>query len=392
MTAVTLTVNGKPLSAVIEPRTSLADFVRDTGNLTGTHLGCEHGICGACTILVDGVPSRSCITFAVACDGAEVTTVEGLDGDEIAAELRTAFSREHALQCGYCTPGMMIAARDVVLRAPDADEHEIRHAMSGNLCRCTGYVGVVRAVASVIADRRARGIAPVAGAGRTKLGPAGARAAAKTVDTPRTAAAQPVRPAAAATVGRIEKDFTPQGSVEKSFAVAFPREKVWAFFADTPAVARCLPGVTLTASSDHEATGKIKVKAGPIVADFGGIAEIARDAAAWSGTIVGTGADGRSRSTARGRVAYRLTEPEAGMTRVDVAIGYALTGTLAQFSRSRLIADIVDRLTAAFVANLEAALSGKQGAAPAAELDAGGLFFSALAARLGSWLRGLFRR
>jgi carbon-monoxide dehydrogenase small subunit len=391
MTAVSLTVNGKTLAGSIEPRTSLADFVRDTANLTGTHLGCEHGVCGACTILIDGVPARSCITFAAACDGAAVTTIEGLDGDDIAVELRAAFSREHALQCGYCTPGMMIAARDLVLRAADADEHAIRHAMSGNLCRCTGYVGIVKAVSSVIAARRARGIAPLAGAGRTALGPAGARVGTMAADALRRVSPPSARPAAPAAI-RVEKDFTPQGTVEKSFTVAYPRDRVWAFFADTPAVARCLPGVTLAASSDREATGKIKVKAGPIVADFGGVAEIARDPSAWSGTIVGTGADGRSRSTARGRVAYRLTETEAGTTRVDVSIGYALTGTLAQFSRSRLIADIVDRLTVAFVANLEAALSGKEGAVPAAELDAGGLLFSAVFARIGGWFRSLFGR
>src|SRR6185369_10732242 len=115
--------------------------------------------------LVDGVPVRSCITYAVACSGAQVTTIEGLDDDEIGRELRVAFSREHALQCGYCTPGMLIAARDLVLRMPTDDEQAIRVAMSGNLCRCTGYVGIIRAVQSVIADRRARGIAAVPGAG-----------------------------------------------------------------------------------------------------------------------------------------------------------------------------------------------------------------------------------
>ena len=103
----------------VEPRTHLADFVRESQNLTGTHLGCEHGVCGACTILIDGVPVRSCITYAVACDGASVTTIEGLDDDEITTELRAAFSREHALQCGYCTPGMLISARDFVLRGAD---------------------------------------------------------------------------------------------------------------------------------------------------------------------------------------------------------------------------------------------------------------------------------
>ena len=117
MKPITLTVNGRAVAATVEPRTHLADFLRETQGLTGTHLGCEHGICGACTLLVDGVPVRSCITWAVACDGADVTTIEGLDDDEIARELRTAFSREHALQCGYCTPGMLIAARDLALRA-----------------------------------------------------------------------------------------------------------------------------------------------------------------------------------------------------------------------------------------------------------------------------------
>ena len=138
MIRLRLTVNARAVEAMVEPRTHLADFIRDRLNLTGTHLGCEHGVCGACTLLIDGMPARSCITSAVACDGAHVTTIEGLDADGIASELRAAFSREHALQCGYCTPGMLISARDLVLRLPDADERRIRVAMSGNLCRCTG--------------------------------------------------------------------------------------------------------------------------------------------------------------------------------------------------------------------------------------------------------------
>ena len=113
---LTLRVNGRAVSAVVEPRLHLADFLRDELNLTGTHLGCEHGVCGACTLLVDGEPIRSCIAFAGACDGADVTTIEGLDKDEIAIELRAAFNREHAVQCGFCTPGMLISARDLVLR------------------------------------------------------------------------------------------------------------------------------------------------------------------------------------------------------------------------------------------------------------------------------------
>ncbi len=133
MTPLALTVNDRAVDAVIEPRTNLADFVRDKLDLTGTHLGCEHGVCGACTLLLDDVPARSCITFAVTCGGARVTTIEGLDKDEVATELRAAFTREHALQCGYCTPGMLASARDLVLRLPDADEQRIRVGLSGNL-------------------------------------------------------------------------------------------------------------------------------------------------------------------------------------------------------------------------------------------------------------------
>jgi carbon-monoxide dehydrogenase small subunit len=173
VTMIALTVNARAVDAKVEPRTHLADFLRDSLNLTGTHLGCEHGVCGACTLLLDDMPARSCITYAVACDGARVTTIEGLDDDEITTELRAAFTREHALQCGYCTPGMLISARDLVLRLPVSDERSVRVGLSGNLCRCTGYVGIVRAVRSVIDARRKRGIQPVSGGGRSALGPVG---------------------------------------------------------------------------------------------------------------------------------------------------------------------------------------------------------------------------
>ena len=151
MTKISLTVNGKPVTAEAEPRTHLADFLRDSQGLTGTNLGCEHGVCGACTIEIDGAPARSCIAFAAACDGATVRTIEGFDEDRVMARLRDAFTAEHALQCGYCTPGMLVTARDIVTRLPDADEARIRKELSGNLCRCTGYVGIVRAIQRVLA-------------------------------------------------------------------------------------------------------------------------------------------------------------------------------------------------------------------------------------------------
>ncbi len=150
---VALTVNGRRVEAEVEPRESLADFLREREGLTGTNLGCEHGVCGACTLEIDGVPARSCITLALACEGASVRTIEGFDDDPVMEKLRQAFTAEHALQCGYCTPGMLVTARDIVTRLPDCDEARIRLELSGNLCRCTGYVGIVSAIQAVLKNR-----------------------------------------------------------------------------------------------------------------------------------------------------------------------------------------------------------------------------------------------
>ena len=169
MTTVRLIVNGEPCSAEVAGRTQLAELLRDHLHLTGTHLGCEHGVCGACTVLVDGKPIRSCITYAQACEGADVVTVEGLGDDPVGQALREAFARHHALQCGFCTPGMLIAAWDIVTRLAPTDEAAIRHELSGNLCRCTGYVGIVAAVRDVA--RQHRGGA-TAGAGIATAGEA----------------------------------------------------------------------------------------------------------------------------------------------------------------------------------------------------------------------------
>lgn len=157
---IELKVNGIAVTADPDPRQNLADLLRDRLRLTGTHLGCEHGVCGACTVLVDGKPVRSCITLAVACDGAEVRTVEGFGDDPVMAVVRDAFHQEHGLQCGFCTPGMLVSARDILLRHASPDEATVRRELAGNLCRCTGYAGIVNAVlraAQGLAERRAKG-------------------------------------------------------------------------------------------------------------------------------------------------------------------------------------------------------------------------------------------
>jgi carbon-monoxide dehydrogenase small subunit len=148
MTAIRLRVNGAAVIDDVPGRLSLADFLREHRNLTGTHLGCEHGVCGACTVLVDGEPARSCLMLAVACDEREIETIEGFADDPVIAALRRNFHQHHALQCGYCTPAMLITARDLILRGRAGSEREIRDSLAGNICRCTGYTNIVTAIAA----------------------------------------------------------------------------------------------------------------------------------------------------------------------------------------------------------------------------------------------------
>jgi carbon-monoxide dehydrogenase small subunit len=148
--ALNLTVNSESYEVFVEPRRTLADTLRDDCGLTGTHLGCEQGVCGACTILVDGDPTRACLMFAVQAEGSEIRTVEGLapNGSELSA-LQEAFSTHHALQCGFCTPGFLMLATGVLEQQPDIDDDELRAVLSSNLCRCTGYQTIIEAVQAV---------------------------------------------------------------------------------------------------------------------------------------------------------------------------------------------------------------------------------------------------
>ncbi|MGI9383298.1 MAG: xanthine dehydrogenase family Fe-S subunit [Methyloligellaceae bacterium] len=399
MPRIALTVNGNAIEAEAEPRTHLADFLREQLHLTGTHIGCEHGICGACTVEIDGEIARACITYAVACDGAAVRTIEGFDDDALMERLRRAFSEEHALQCGYCTPGVLIAARDLIRRRETLDAQQIRLEMSGNLCRCTGYMGIVAAVERVAAE--AGDVRPPPEA-RSRLGPApGPEAESRiectgsTASKPLPAEAAPGPAAPAVTIG----DLGPEADLNRltqNFVVPHPRARVWAFMSDIEKVATCLPGVTLDGPvTDDHIAGHMAVKLGPIAARFAGDARVTRDAAAYRGAIEGAGRDSSSASRAKGRVEYTLSEEEDGATtRVDVSLAYALTGPLAQFSRGSLVRDLVARLTDAFAQNLEARISAPEGApvAPAAELRAGSLFLSVLMDRVKALLRRWFGR
>ena len=143
---IALTVNGKRYEEEVEVRVTLADFIRHQLGLTGTHLGCEHGVCGACTVIVDGAAVRSCLMLVVQAEGSHVVTVEGLSREDGLTPLQSAFRKHHALQCGFCTPGMITTAHALLSEEPDCDADRVREVLSGNLCRCTGYISIVEAV------------------------------------------------------------------------------------------------------------------------------------------------------------------------------------------------------------------------------------------------------
>ena len=153
---IRMRVNGEDVSARVEARQTLVDFLREELALTGTHVGCEHGVCGACTVRLDGAVVRGCLVLAVQCDGAEVETIEGLSDSGAIADLQLAFERRNALQCGYCTPGMLIGAHDYLTRGGAPDRDAIREHISGNYCRCTGYQAIVDAIETVALERSKR--------------------------------------------------------------------------------------------------------------------------------------------------------------------------------------------------------------------------------------------
>ena len=366
MSVIELTINNRAIRGDVAPRTHLGDFLRDNQNLTGTHLGCEHGVCGACTVLIDGEPVRSCITFAVACDHQKVRTIEGFDDDDLMKRLRRSFSVHHGLQCGYCTPGMLITARDIVQRFPDADEARIRLELSGNLCRCTGYVGIVNAIKAVLVDLKENPPAdvPVGPIRQESAHKAPPRAAGEFQTFAAVASDAPARSSqegAASPVSSVQPTGARKGwtAIDGSFVVPFPLDQVWAFMGDLPSVTACLPGAELIEHDAEKVKGKIAIKFGPMSANFAGAARLERDDAAYRAVMRGAGQDNISRSKANGDVTYALSDESNGaQTRVAVTLEYMLQGPLAQFSRSGLVKDFVRRMIADFGARITAQLAG----------------------------------
>ena len=367
---LTLTVNGEDCTVTVPPRTQLAEVLRDHLDLTGTHLACEQGVCGACTVMMNGRPVRSCITYAHACDGEVIETIEGHRTDPVMDQLRDAFTRHHALQCGFCTPGMLATARDIVARFDTADEATIRHELSGNLCRCTGYVGIVGAISEVIATKGA--------GGATSTPPAPMR------NTRPFAPFEPVEVAAAPTPSAPKGSVSSEGGwtvVKRSFALPHAPDAVWALFRDPARVAPCIPGATVDSLDAESFTGAVEIRFGPIRARFGGRGSYDNADAARAGTIRGQGDDKLGKSKVRGELRYAIAEGATPqVSRAEVELRFEIDGMLAQFNRPELVTGFVDYILAQFAANCDAVLSGGT-VGPAKRLSVLAMLWSVLKAR-----------
>ena len=353
---VTLTVNGTLRDVVVEPRALLADVLRDDLDLTGTHLGCEQGVCGACTVLVNGEPQRSCIALAADLDGDEITTIEGFETDEVMAELRKQFSACHALQCGFCTPGMLVTGRDIVLRLGEVDETKIRRELAGNLCRCTGYVGIVDALTAVCAGRipqKELSVRPLEVGQFNSVNTVPAPTITRTV-RPKSEGTGPA-PAAS-------KDFP--NSIGQTVNLAMPPAEAWQLMRDLRIVARCIPGAEIISLEDGRVTGQMHVALGPIKGKFAGEGEYEINDDAQTGMMIARGRDAGTGSSVSGQVSWSVLPAENGGTVVEVQLAWRLMGPLAQFNRGGIVRETVKRLAEAFASNLE-----KHSRDPAAQVE-----------------------
>ena len=348
MIKISLTVNGELAQAEVEPRTQLAAVLRDKLHLTGTHLSCEQGVCGACTILVDDKPVRSCITYAAMYEGAQIETIEGFKADPVMNALRRAFSERHALQCGFCTPGMIIAARDIVLRTPEPDEKRIRQELSGNICRCTGYVGIVRAIQDVI-EMRLVEVAPVAksDAAREPLRAFALSEQSLGVSGENSGLRQGIT---------IKDGWT---SVERRIRLSFPPQQVWDFLADIRRVAQCVPGANVNTVDGDAFTGEVAIKFGMIRAAFAGEGHRSLYVDERRCVIDAQGKDSSGQSNVHGSLIYSVV-PAGDDNTADLSLQlrYQLKGLLAQFNRPDLVEGFLDVLLSQFAASCNVALSG----------------------------------
>ena len=377
MQQIELSVNGETLSAKVEPRTHLADFLREDEFLTGTHLGCEQGVCGACTLFVDGHPVRSCLTLAVSCDGTEVKTIEAFDDDPLMAQIRESFSIKHGLQCGYCTPGMLTTAYDIIRRIPDANDDRIRRELAGNLCRCTGYQGIVAAIRDVLErGPETAAVTPGKRGNGHRTFDFKAAMGSKTTDI-----SSPKR------LDIRAIDLANGVLLKRLIIVNAPAGAVWPVISNLPTMASCIPGAVVDDVTDDDNTfsGKFVVTLGPIKASFSGNGLLQIDNDARTGYVTGRGEDRISRSSVAGSLSFKLESESPEICKLHLDMTYGLRGPLAQFGRQALVEEIADRLLVDTADNIAARASGqKEAISSPQEISIFSLTLSVI--------RGLFKR
>jgi len=361
--AVRLSVNGAAASVTVDSRTHLADTLRDQLRLTGTHLGCEHGVCGMCTVLVDGAAARSCLMFTVQCAGAQVVTVEGLGSAQRPHPLQHAFSTHHALQCGFCTPGMLMSAYDLLsgpasVPGGPGSGATLAEQMSGVLCRCTGYRGILAAVEEVAAAHPQGVPAPLGCRPRVLVGHGPQPGAAPAPPAPSPAGSGSAPPQQI----RVPTG-APTARVVVTSALGEPPEAVWQVLDDPRRLVGCLPNAELLEMLDGDRyRGRARVALGPVQLVFDGVAQtVERDAAAHRMRLRGQGAD-RSGSTTQAEIVFQARPRPDGGTTLHAEADLYLSGRIAQFGRA-LADDVGRRMFEQFAAAVDE--SARTGAPPA---------------------------
>ncbi|MDD7968988.1 xanthine dehydrogenase family Fe-S subunit [Actinomycetospora lemnae] len=374
---VTMTVNGRTVTVTVAPRTTLSDVLRDRLGLTGTHVGCEHGVCGMCTVLLDGEAVRACLLFAVQCEGAALTTVEGLGTAADQHPLQQAFSHHHGLQCGFCTPGMLMSAYDL-LAGGTYDPATLPEDMSGVLCRCTGYRGILAAVDDV-ARTHPDGVPPPRAAVPPALvGRSGSASVAATLTSG-------VRESTGSPTEITVPSGPPTVTVEVRSTLSSPVEDVWAVLADPARLVACLPGAAMTEDlGDDRYRGRAVVALGPVSLRFEGLAHVVeRDPAAHRLRLLAQGTD-RGGSSTQAVIRLAADPDDGGGTTLWADADVHLSGRVAQFGRA-LAGDVSRRLFERFAEAVDEA--ARTGEAPTTRPSPLRLALSALLARLRRLLR-----
>lgn len=375
--AVTMTVNGTEITTSLPARVTLSDALRDHLGLTGTHVGCEHGICGMCTVLVDGEAARACLLFAVQLDGAEITTVEGLGRADDLHPLQESFGQHHGLQCGFCTPGFLMSSYDLLAHKPDVQREDLPAELSGVLCRCTGYRNIIDAVDDVAKAHR-DGIPGPGNCGERALvgrSPAGASRSGVVALTEALSEVDSGHPEEIALPGgapTIEIDVVSQ--------LSSSTEEVARVFNDIRLLARCLPGAELTDDlGDNWYRGRARVSLGPVKLSFNGMAHIleqSHDRLRMNGQGKDTGG-----GSAQARIVMSSSPLDDGGTSLQATAEVFLTGRIAGFGRS-LASDVSRRMFEDFARALDQAAAGEEPDESARPPGALSLLWSTLAGRV----------